>query len=445
MDLLKDRLVMFGLDYICTVPTSGTGNTYPSSRMIAGVEHYQSDLGDFLEILKDIHALTLDQVRAFSGWFMGGESSTLITSPDMIIKAIDPNRIGNIGLVNQHKIRLRRLSGVLHFIVKNHATRSSYNSFSPSMKLCLYEDEVTQRKLVCGLILLKMAMEVMKPQLVINHREKEKALEALTLLKVGNNVCTFLTRMQEQRDEIDTLRKDGVKFDKQRFLTLMFEKLLETTCPDFLSEVKLVRNQWVKNPVATDENKVIAEFINLYTNFKANGEWDKNVVNKDATIIALATALKAANKAGKPNKQPKGNSKPGDTGKGPPAWKCKKVGQTTTCPDTGNHFMWCPHHGSGDKKGIYIPTDHDHDAWLKARKERSASYLKKKRAAQSDPEKEPETKKAAGKGKLALAKSFKSALTSKLQISDPEIDNIIDSAMKSCTSIDSVDETELKD
>ena len=80
MDLLKDRLVMFGLDYICTVPTSGTGNTYPSSRIIAGVEHYQSDLGDFLEILKDIHALTLDQVRAFSGWFMGGESSTLITS-----------------------------------------------------------------------------------------------------------------------------------------------------------------------------------------------------------------------------------------------------------------------------------------------------------------------------------------------------------------------------
>ena len=70
--------------------------------------------------------------------------------------------------------------------------------------------------------------------------------------------------MQEQRDEIDTLRKDGVKYDGQRFLTLMFEKLLETSCPDFLSEVKLSRNQWVKNPAAIDENTLVAEFINLY-------------------------------------------------------------------------------------------------------------------------------------------------------------------------------------
>ena len=144
----------------------------------------------------------------------------------------------------------------------------------PSIKICLYKDKVTGRQVICGLILVKMAMEVMKPQLVINHREKEKALEALTLLDSDNNVCTFLTRMQDQHDKIDTLQKDGVKYDKQRFLAFMFEKLLETNRPDFQSEVKLARNQWVKNPSATDENNVIARFINLYTNFNANGEWE---------------------------------------------------------------------------------------------------------------------------------------------------------------------------
>jgi len=182
MDLLKDRKTQFGLDPICTVPTSGTGNTYPTSRTIAGVEYHKSDLQDHFELLKDIHTLTLSHVRAFSGWFMGGESSTLSTSTDMQIKAIDPNKLGNVGLVNQFKIRLHRLSGALHFILKNHVSCSNYNSFLPSIKICPYQDEVSGRQVVCGLILLKMAMEVMKPHLVINHREKEKALEALTLL-----------------------------------------------------------------------------------------------------------------------------------------------------------------------------------------------------------------------------------------------------------------------
>ena len=72
MDLFKDRKVQFGLDSICTVPTSGTGNTYPYPRTITGVEYQYTDLLDPFELLKDIHTLTLDHVRAFSGWFMGG-------------------------------------------------------------------------------------------------------------------------------------------------------------------------------------------------------------------------------------------------------------------------------------------------------------------------------------------------------------------------------------
>ena len=274
MDIFKDRKAQFGLDPICTVPTSGTGNTYPTFRTIGGAKYQKSNLKDHFELLKDIHTLTLSYVRAFSSWFMGGEASMLSTSADMQIKAIDPNKVENVGLLNQHKIRLCCLSGTLHFILKNHVTLSSYNSFMPSIRICLYKDKVTGRQVICGLILVKMAMEVMKPQLVINHREKEKALEALTLLDSDNNVCTFLTRMQDQHDKIDTLQKDGVKYDKQRFLAFMFEKLLETNRPDFQSEVKLARNQWVKNPSATDKNNVIARFINLYSTIKANGEWE---------------------------------------------------------------------------------------------------------------------------------------------------------------------------
>ena len=76
-------------------------------------------------------------------------------------------------------------------------------------------------------------MTVMNLQLVINHREKEKDLKNLSLALCGNNVRTLLTQMQDKKDDIDTFRKDGVKFDEQRFLTLLFDNLLATVCDDF--------------------------------------------------------------------------------------------------------------------------------------------------------------------------------------------------------------------
>eukprot|EP00957_Ditylum_brightwellii_P146539 11156448-Ditylum_brightwellii.AAC.1 len=77
----------------------------------------------------------------------------------MLIHAIDPNKTGNQGLVNRHKICLQRLSGALHFIAKNHIKRNSYNSFYPCKELFLYKDESTDRDYVCGVIFLKMMME----------------------------------------------------------------------------------------------------------------------------------------------------------------------------------------------------------------------------------------------------------------------------------------------
>ena len=68
----------------------------------------------------------------------------------MKIHAIDPNKEGNQGLFNCYKIRLRGLSGALHFIAKNHLKRASYNSFYPRKDLFLYKDEeATGRECMC--------------------------------------------------------------------------------------------------------------------------------------------------------------------------------------------------------------------------------------------------------------------------------------------------------
>ena len=58
---------------------------------------------------------------------MGDDNSTLTTLTDMVIKAIDPNAAVNLGLVNGHKIQLRRFAAILHFTFKNNVTTTSYS------------------------------------------------------------------------------------------------------------------------------------------------------------------------------------------------------------------------------------------------------------------------------------------------------------------------------
>ena len=64
---------------------------------------------------------------------------------------------------------------------------------------------------MCGLILLMMALQVMKPQMVIGHQSKERKMEDLTMDSCKNNVHTYLTNMQEMRNEIVSLQKYGIK------------------------------------------------------------------------------------------------------------------------------------------------------------------------------------------------------------------------------------------
>jgi hypothetical protein len=448
MDLFKDRQTQFGLDILLGVPTAGNGRLQNVPRMFAGTEHWDADLRDFKNILVDIHSVSLPQVRAWSGWFMGGETQDLDISTDMVIKAIDPNKTGNQGLVNRYKIRLRRLSGALHFIAKNHIKRTSYNSFYPRKELFLYKDEVTGRQYVCGIVFLKLMIEVLKPHLVVDHRAKERELEKMTLASFNNDVRRLLTSMQEKRNKIDTLRKDGVKYDETRFLTLIFDSLSTATCIDFKADIQSEKRRWIKDPASIDTSTLIAETISLYTTYKSTGDWDKEVVDKDAIIVALSTDLKRAKAAG--SKGVSFDSKANKKSTSLPDWRITKSG--ATCTHDGQKYDWCPHHGpdnrnsdGGKKKktGMYMPSPHDHDAWAANRKEKIAQRDKlraERQGEKKDAGAGAGKKRAATNGKLKLAKSFKTALVSKVQLSDAEVKDIVDDAMANAKN-DSDDES----
>ena len=115
--------------------------------------------------------------------------------------------------------------------------------------------------------------------------------------------------MQEKRNKIDALRKDNVKFDDQRWLTLTFEQLVKTGCSDFLEDVKRQQSEWLKDSGTFDSGQFCADMINLFKNYKATGEWENNDVFIQKSIIALATAL-ANERAKKESNKGKNTGKP---------------------------------------------------------------------------------------------------------------------------------------
>ena len=64
-DLFKDRAGQFGLDPIVNVPTSGTGALETAPRTFEGKEYHNVNLNDYVNILKEPHKLTLEDVRKY--------------------------------------------------------------------------------------------------------------------------------------------------------------------------------------------------------------------------------------------------------------------------------------------------------------------------------------------------------------------------------------------
>ena len=93
------------------------------------------------------------------------------------------------------------------------------------------------------------------------------------------------------RNEIDSLRKYRIKYNYQRFLTLTFDELVKKA-RDFLAYVKRKHSEWVKKTSAFNTSTFIADMINLYTNYKSTGEWDKQGANHNKVLVSFSTALK---------------------------------------------------------------------------------------------------------------------------------------------------------
>ena len=212
---------------------------------------------------------------------------------------------------------------------------------------------------------------------------------------------------------------DHPEWKFQRFNTIIFDQLLNTSCKGFLANVKQARSNWIKNPKKFDQATAISEFTNLYTNFSSTSDWDKSD-EEQAKIIALTTELKDTKaQVAKLPKAPKTPAATGTSQRGLKAWKFENVGKFKTV-DNVKH-VWCKEHGRKDTEGVggmYMKFPPDHLEWKAQRdagrlawKERRKDKISPKcKASESGPN--PASSTSANSATLSLAKSFKTALTS---------------------------------
>ena len=100
LDLFKYCSVQFGLDNIMNILMFRKGAVHATPQTIVGMDHWNADLRDYINILMSYRQLSLYQVCAFSSWFMGNKTSSLTKSYDTKINDIDPNEAGKFGLAN---------------------------------------------------------------------------------------------------------------------------------------------------------------------------------------------------------------------------------------------------------------------------------------------------------------------------------------------------------
>ena len=379
VELFQDKAITYCWMRYMQIPTTGTGATGNAPGMTPGGRPtYMASLGDFKNLIEDFNHLTIDQVMAFTSWFMGDIGQALVVRPanDMKMRWLDVNAPGNNGLVSCFKQECRTVSYVLWHTIKNHLSSPSYKSLLVRKKDFAYECTETGDVYYDGYTLLRMIFTVVKPDVIVDIKDLQTKMEKMTILSAGNDFHKLSTAMEELQQEINAEKgEDFLKDDK--LLSELFRAAEATTNEAFNLFVRIAKTNWITGKIR-DKHVIVNDLNVIYRNMVAEGSW-KNVSSVDSKIIALTTELKQLKKKYAESNTSKFNGKGGgkagqskkEEGKN---WRYTKVGDTTTCPETGATLKWCPHHG----KGAYMPSDHNHAEWVEKKKKRQVEYEEKR-------------------------------------------------------------------
>ena len=103
-----------------------------------------------------------------------------------------------------------------------------------------------------GLVLLRMAIKISKPDTIIYIRDLEESLELITLHPgCGNDVIKIVSEMLALYQEIHS-RTGQDSYTSRRFITQLFCAALTTPVERFETFVDGLKQQWIMEEI-TDE------------------------------------------------------------------------------------------------------------------------------------------------------------------------------------------------
>lgn len=431
-------------------PTQGSGVPVVTNATRANQHVDLNAFGEFKNILTEHSSISLQQCQEYAQYNWGDNLQTRSIANGLVYAEIDPlSRIDGVDdnhelkrliAKQQYRIRSEMTSAIIQGII----AKRDWDLLVESEESAVTFVGVDGSQKIDGFLLLKVVLDDIKPEVVVEVRELEEKLESLTLAKCDNNVHIYTRTAENLWREIQ--REKPGSYDEDRFTHVLFRGLNTSTNADFKAFLKPLKTSWTLRRDNVNYARIITEANTLFKTMTADEEW--TALSEDQLkIVALTTKLEKAQKSIQAL-QTKAEAPRGSTGDGAnqngsktgadanktdwekeKIWRCKKQGKTLK--KDGKEFVWCDHHN--DEKGMYMPKGHNHEQWKKdkEKKKEEAKAKKAERRGQRDRSTTPQTTPSTATGKLALAKHLTEALTTKIGVSDADAEKLVEDILKS--------------
>ena len=114
---------------------------------------------------------------------------------------------------------------------------------------------------------MKMILNVVKPDVVIDVKELEQKLRKMTILTVGNDFRALATQMEELQQEINA-QKGVDHFRDDHFLTEFFRACECSKNEKFEAIVSIAKTNWITGK-EKDKNVIVNDLLTVTKNMVA--------------------------------------------------------------------------------------------------------------------------------------------------------------------------------
>ena len=143
-------------------------------------------------------------------------------------------------------------------------------------------------------LVLKVLLDDIKPEVVVEVREFEDRLQSLDMKKCNNNVLELTRKMESTWREINKAKPGS--YDEGRFIRELFRDINTSTNQDFKSALGSLKRDHTLRRNNVTYASIIEEANSVYKTMMADGEWAAMSAS-DKKIVALTTKLAEAEKS----------------------------------------------------------------------------------------------------------------------------------------------------